>query len=206
METLSLTLIFISIVILILTPLLKTGIILAGGSLLGYFYFAAVNSWIPITLIVVGLLLIVLEIFVPDFGLLGILGFGSTVLGLYYTTGEIGKTITDISIALAVSTIFVILLFRKGYTFANWDRFVLNTKITNNETIEQLKEKEQLSIGMIGEAITPLRPSGKAVFGNDLITYDVLSDDGHIARDTKIIIQEIIGNKIVVRKNKIEQR
>lgn len=205
METLLLTLVFVSIVVLLLTPMLKTGLIMAIGSLSAFFYFSAIDSWIPILLLVVGLLLIILEIFVPDFGLLGILGFASIVLGLYYTTGEFGKTITDLVIALAVSSIVIIFLFKRGYSFTNWDRFVLNAQIKNEEQIERINEDMELAAGMLGKAITPLRPSGKALFENMQTPFDVLSDDGHITQGTKIIIQEIIGNKIVVRKNNIEQ-
>lgn len=200
METLLLTLVFLSIVLILLTTMFKTGLALAIGSLATFFYVASIDSWTPIILLVVGLLLIILEIFVPDFGLLGLLGFGSIVLGLYYTTGDFGKTMTDLVIALTVSSIFVIFLFKKGYSFTNWNRFVLDTQIKTEENIERIDEDRKLTAGMIGIADTALRPSGKALFGDMQMTFDVLSDDGHIAQGTEIIVQEIIGNKIIVRK------
>ncbi|MDN6730622.1 MAG: hydrolase [Atopostipes suicloacalis] len=200
METLFLTMIFISVVVLLLTPFFKSAITLAVLSLAAYYYAAAIDGWAAIILLVVGLILIILEIFVPDFGLLGILGFSSMVLGLYFTTGNIGETAADLIIALSVSAILVIFLFKKDYTFTNWDRFVLNTQIKSEEKVESIKEDRQLMPGMIGKTITALRPSGKALFGDKKITFDVLSDDGHIPSQADIIIQEIIGNKIIVRK------
>lgn len=200
METLFLATVFISIVVILLTPYLKSGITIGAASLLGYYYFAEVDGWTAILLLVVGLSLIVLEVFVPDFGLLGILGFLALVLGLYYTTGDLVKTLTDLIIAIALSSIFIIFLFKKGYSFTNWDRFVLTTQIKSEENIERMEVNRELSVGMTGQAVTPLRPSGKAQFGNDQWTYDVLSDDGLIAPGKEIVIQEIIGNKIVVRK------
>ena len=200
METLLLTLIFVSVVIAFLTPYFKSGLTMAVASLAGYYYFANIDSWAAIILLVVGLFLIILEIFVPDFGLLGILGFIAIVLGLYYTTGDIGKTLTDLIIALSFSTLLVIFLFKKGYSLTNWDRFVLTTQIKSEENTESIQEEQDLVTGMIGQSITALRPSGKARFEDEQITYDVLSDGGHIPKETKIRIQEIIGNKIVVRK------
>lgn len=200
METLLLTLVFISIVVILLTTMFKTGLIMAIASLSAFFYFASINSWTPILLLIVGLLLIILEIFVPDFGLLGLLGFASIVLGLYYTTGDFGKTMTDLIIALTVSSILIVFLFKKGYSFTNWDRFVLNAQIKTEENIERIEEDRILTAGMLGKATTALRPSGKAMFEDIQISFDVLSDDGHISQGTEIIIQEIIGNKIVVRK------
>lgn len=199
-ETLFLSLIFISVVIALLTPYFKSGITMAVASLAAYYYFANIDSWAAIILLVVGLILIVLEIFVPDFGLLGLLGFAAIVLGLYYTTGDIGKTLTDLIIALSLSSLLVIFLFKKGYSFTNWDRFVLTTQIKSEENVEVIQEDQSLTAGMVGQSVTTLRPSGKARFENQQKTYDVLSDDGHIAREKGIIIQEIIGNKIVVRK------
>lgn len=189
-----------SIVLLLLTPLFKTGLALAIASLSAYFFVASIDNWTPIILLVVGLLLIILEIFVPDFGLLGLLGFGSIVLGLYYTTGDLGKTMTDLVIALTVSSIFIIFLFKKGYSFTNWNRFVLNAQIKSEENIERFDKDRRITAGMIGVADTSLRPSGKALFGDMQISFDVLSDDGHIAQGSEIIVQEIIGNKIIVRK------
>lgn len=200
MKTLFLALVFISTVVILLTPNLKSGMILAIVSLAGYYYFADIDSWPAIALLVVGLSLIVLEIFVPDFGLLGLLGFISIVLGLYYTTGDIGKTMADLAIALIVTSIFTIFLFKKGFSFTNWDRFVLDAQIINEEKVESIQEDRNLKVGMIGQTITALRPSGKALFENEKKALDVLSDDGHIANQTEIIIQEIIGNKILVRK------
>lgn len=205
METLFLTFVFMSIIILLFIPRLTVGFIMAIASLSGYYYFAGIDSWAPIILLVVGLVLIVSEIFIPGFGLLGLLGFSSIVLGLYYTTGNVGKTMTDLIVAVAVSTILIIILFKKGYSFTNWEHFVLNTQIKSEEITDSIQEDRNLKAGMIGKASTSLRPSGKALFNKRNAPFDVLSDDGHISQGTEIIIQEIIGSKIVVRKYNIEQ-
>lgn len=200
METLFLTLLFISLVVTLLTDFFKTGLILTVGSLVGYYYFAQVDNWAAIILLFIGLSLIILEIFVPDFGLIGIIGFVAIVFSLYYTSGDLGKTLTDLIIASAFSALLVIFLLKKGYSFTNWERFVLTTQIKNEEQTESIQSDRKLSAGMLGHTITPLRPSGKARFEDEDWTYDVLSDDGHIMSGQKIIIQEIIGKKILVRK------
>ncbi|MDN6166849.1 MAG: hydrolase [Tetragenococcus koreensis] len=200
METLSLTFLFVSMVVLLITPYLKSGITLAIISLASYYYFAAIDSWAAILLLVVGLVLVIFEIFIPDFGLLGIFGFVSIVLGLYLTTGEIEKTAVDLIVALSSSTLLFIILFKQGYSFTNWNKFVLNTQNKNEEKVESVDEKQELTAGMVGKSKTALRPSGKALFENKKMTYDVISDDGHIRNHEEIVIQKIIGNKIIVRK------
>lgn len=202
METLLLTIGFIGIVFLVLTPWTKTGIIVAIGSLVSYFYFAGVDSWTPIILFVIGLILIMLEVFIPDFGLLGILGVSSVALGLYYTTGDFGIMIRDLSIAIITSIVLIVILIRNGYSLSNLNKLVLSASSKEPKEVEESEEKSQIFVGLVGEAVTPLRPSGKVIFAEIPHNYDVLSSEGHISRGTKVVIQEIHGTKVVVRKER----
>lgn len=202
METLLLTIGFIGIIILILTPLNKTGSVIAVGSLFGYFYYTQADSWMPIILFIVGLVLIVLEAFVPDFGLLGLLGASSMALGIYYTTGDFGIMVRDLSIAVIASVILIIILIRNGYSISNFNQIVLKTSSQKTTEREETENKAQIKVGMVGKALTPLRPAGKAIFNDQTPSYDVLSTGGHISSGAKIVIQEIHGTKIVVREKK----
>lgn len=199
METLLLTISFIGVVFLLLTPWVKTSTIVAIGSLVGYFYVAGVVGWTPIILIALGFILMIAEVFVPDFGLIGILGILSVAGGLYITTGDFGIMIRDLSVAVISSAIILIILLRSGYSLSHLNRFVLNAASKEPTEIEDREEKPHLVIGMIGETRTPLRPSGKVKFEQFPQPFDVLSGDGHIQTGSKVIIQEILGNKIVVR-------
>lgn len=202
METILLTLGFIGVVLILLTPWTKTGILVALGGVVGYFYIAGVESWTPIILLILGLVLIISEVFVPDFGLLGILGILSVAFGLYLTTGDFGLMIRDLTVALVTSMIIIFLLVKNGYSISNFNKMVLHTASKEPVKVEAREEKPQLNIGMEGKAITPLRPSGKAEFLNLPNAYDVLSGEGHIDIGTKVVIQEIHGTKIVVRRQK----
>ena len=200
METLLLTAGFIGIIFLILTPWVKTGTIVSVGSLVGYFYFAGVDSWVPIALFILGLVLIVLEVFIPDFGLIGMLGVSSVALGIYFTVGDFSLMVRDLSVALIASVILLFILIRNGYSLSNFNKIVLNASSKETDDREEREEQDQVHVGMVGIASTPLRPSGKASFDGHTISYDVLSTEGHISVGTEIIIQEINGTKIVVRK------
>ena len=201
METIFLTVSFIGIILLILTPLVKTGTLVALGSIIAYFYFAGVEGWMPILLIIIGLMLVVVEVFIPDFGLIGLLGVGSIALGIYYTVGDVGLMIRDLSIALVTSTLLVFILIRNGYSFTNFNKIVLETSCTEFTEIEESEVLVNFKVGMTGIAVYPRRPSGKVVFNDQKVAYDVLSTEGHIARDSKVVIHEIHGTKIVVRKD-----
>jgi len=200
LETLLLTIVFLGIIFAVLTPWTKTGAVASLGSLVGYFYFSGISSWTPIILFIVGLTLIVMEVFIPDFGLLGLLGIASMGLGLYFTTGSFGMAIRDLSIAVIVSGMLIFVLIRDGYSLSNLNKYVLFTSSSKPPEVEAREEKTEVTVGMDGEAVTPLRPSGKASFDEEAQTYDVLSGDGHISPGSPIVIHEIRGTKIVVRK------
>ena len=187
METLLLIIGFIGVIVFVLTPWTKMGFFTALASLSGYFYLAGLYSWTPVILFVIGLVLIVMEVFIPDFGLLGILGLVSVALGLYYTTGDFGLMVRDLSLALVVSALLIIILVRKGDSFSNLNRLVLQTSSRESKGQTEAEEKIPLKVGALGEAVTPLRPSGKASFGGHSQSMDVLSSEGHIASGTKIV-------------------
>ena len=199
METLLLTISFIGVVFLLLTPWTKTSAIVAILSIVGYLYVAGVVGWTPIVLIALGFILIIAEVFIPDFGVIGLLGVLSVAGGLYITTGDFGIMIRDLSIALISSAIILVLLLRNGYSLSHLNRLVLNTASQEPVELEEHEEKPRLAIGMIGVATTPLRPSGKVKFENFPQPFDVLSGEGHISPCSNVVIQEVHGNKVVVR-------
>lgn len=199
MEGIILTLVFMGLVITIMTSYTKVGISLSVVSTYLYFQVVDFNSWIPIVLFIAGLLLIVAEIFIPDFGLIGILGIASIIGGLYLTQGDFGKIIGDMSIAIVITACLVIYLLKKGYSIANINRFVLFTADDKHKDLENHDRK--ITVGTQGTSITTLRPSGKASFDTDPNNYyDVLSTQGHISKGTPIVIEKISGTKISVRK------
>jgi membrane-bound serine protease (ClpP class) len=53
-------------------------------------------------------------------------------------------------------------------------------------------------LGAIGEAATPLRPAGKARFGDDFL--DVVSEGDYVSPGARIQVVEIEGNRIVVKE------
>lgn len=204
METLFLIAAFISVVVFLLTPWSKSGFVAAVASLVGYFYLSGIYNWTPVILFVLGLVLIMLEVFIPDFGLLGLLGTGSVALGVYYTTGDFGIMVRDLSLAIMVSAILIVVLVRKGYSISNFNKMVLrnSSKQSNDQEVDDIEKQPLIKVGMIGEAQTPLRPSGKVRFNGQTPVYDVLSSGEHISPGTKVVVHEVHRTKIVVREQK----
>lgn len=143
------------------------------------------------------ILFIILELFVPG-GILGILG----VLTLAYALVSINESNQFIVLAIVVSLIvFVILsllniyLFKKKMLFLN--KLILKDKLTSEEGYIANKSEIDL-VGKELVAYTDLRPAGVAIL--DGVKYDVVSQGDFIEKDSKLVVTETIGMRIVVRK------
>ncbi len=182
MEGLLLAIGFLGIVCALLTRWTKTGTLVTLVSFYFYFDVVGIENWVPLILFTLGLLLIVLEILIPGFGFVGLLGTALVIGGLYYTIGDIFQTIRDLSMSVVISTAVIIYLVRRGYSLTGINKLVLNTNLQTQNEEKAEDNKIVLQPGLVGVAQTPLRPSGKATFGGaDSPIYDVLSTEGLIS-------------------------
>ncbi|NMB11610.1 MAG: nodulation protein NfeD [Firmicutes bacterium] len=154
-------------------------------------------GWEVAVLFVVGMILLLVEVFViPGFGLAGILGlgavFGSIVLS--YATAEAG--VASLSIALVATVLVVALGWRYIRRSSAWQRLVLSTRIDREGGYTAPTSRVDL-LGKIGKSQTPLRPSGIIEIEGQRV--DAVTEGGFIAEDTPVQVISVEGNRIVVR-------
>lgn len=206
LQSCSLALTFIGVLVVILTRFMKTGFVLTLFGFIGYFYFLDFNNWASMLFIFVGLLLIVLEAFIPDFGLMGMAGIVSFIDGIYLGTSDWMTVIQDVSIAVIVSGLIAVILFKNGLMSNRWDRFVLHSFSPERENIQNpvqaTEDKKQVVIGQEGQTLTVCRPTGFAKFTFDdgsVQEVDVTTEISMIEAGVPIKIVNIEGSKIIVR-------
>lgn len=197
---------FIGVLVALVTKYVVPGLVMTLIGFFTYFYLIGLDAWFPLFLFVIGLLLIVLEVFIPDFGILGIIGLSSFVAGLYLTSGDWTVVIQDVSIALIITFILTFILIRAGMVTDRWNFLVLKESRPDSEEKTSgdspSAKRQQLEVGLEGVTITPLRPTGFAKFniGNDeVIEVDVTSEIEALETGQKVRIERIQGNKITVR-------
>lgn len=204
MEGLLLGLIFIGVLTTLLTRYSGIGAVTTILGVISYFWISDFSNWLPIIFLFAGFFLIVLEVFIPDFGIIGILGMLSIVGGLFLNTGSWTEAILDLSTAIIVTGVVFFFIFRKGLLHNRWDQFILRTD-SPRSTEENETKKDPYYVGQIGTTSTPLRPTGYAYFSGidgEEYTIDVTSENKAIERNEKVIIEAINGNKITVRRVK----
>lgn len=148
---------------------------------------------------VVGLGLIVLEAFMPGFGLPGIAGVILHVVAVVFTwinhgpVAALGMTIILLSIiAIAIS----VSLRSAANGKLSRSKIVLS-ETESNEAGYRSSEDMQVFLGKEGVATTVLRPTGMAEF--DDVKLNVVSDGEYIQPGTKVQIARVEGSRILVR-------
>lgn len=169
-------------------------------SLILFFYghvVAGFAGYEAIILLILGMVLIFAEIFVPG-GLIGFLGVGAVVGSLYMSTDNVSHMSMSIVIALVVAIITATVLIKTiGLEKGFLRKIILKDATTTEKGYVSTVTKLEL-IGMEGTTVTPLRPAGTALIGNERL--DVVSEGGYIESQQKVKVVTSEGSRIVVRK------
>lgn len=148
---------------------------------------------IIIALITIGLLLILLEILViPGGGVVGIIGFFLTVVGVYLSFKHHG--VYAGSFVLSGTVIFNVIALVLALRSKTWDRAMLKTNIDSRvNTIDSSK----LKVGDQGVTVSRCAPAGKALIHGDFLEVQTRSE--FIDENSTIEIIKLEGNKIFVK-------
>ena len=197
MEIILLTVGFIGLVIAALTPKSTLGGLLALASFGGYFYINSLENWVPIIIFILGICLLIFEVFVPDFGVAGIIGFLLIIGGVYLTNNDLSTALRDLSIAVIAASFLVIMLIRRGYSLTHLQKLVLQNNLDKESGFSSNTDASNY-LGKTGKTTTPLRPSGKVQFEDTEL--DVVSTGEHIDSNVSVIVTKVEGYKIIVRR------
>ena len=150
-----------------------------------------------ILLLVIGFVLVVVEMYVPGFGVPGISGLACLAVGIFFLSG--GSVLTGLIVTLIVVALLCVALSISMRSAARGrlakSRFVLKETSTSPE-----EQDNALSyyVGKTGVAKTILRPAGVAEFEG--VRLNVLTDGDFIDENAKIVVERVEGNRIFVRK------
>ncbi len=184
-----------------------TAALIALALFFGSGYILQLASGLEIIIFIVGVILLLLEIFViPGFGVFGVLGivfiFAGLFLGLlsdfpFVDSGMISVAIIQLAGAFVLSgfTIFILLKFLPRTEMFN--KLILKKNIDSQSGYTAVEKVKNL-LGKKGKAQTDLRPSGTAIIEGKRV--DVVTNGEYIKRGAKIIVIESEGSKVVVEK------
>ena len=166
------------------------------------------QNW-EILIFVVGLILIVFEIFViPGFGVTGISGIFLVVSGLFLALiGNVRFNFDNIPVYQfnqAILTVIAGLGFGVGLIIYLSSRIGKSgmlkrvALLANQEGYYSVPMAPAVLVGKTGIAATVLRPSGKVIIDDEY--YDAMSDKGFINKGDKIIVRKYGSSQLYVSK------
>ena len=155
-------------------------------------------SIVSIVLFVVGMLFLLIELFVPGFGIFGGLGLLSLILCIVFQAQSLLEALILVLIFGAIVVILALIAgrsLRKGRLYRS--SLVLKS---NEERSEGYVSNEDYSrfAGKTGISLSPLRPAGMAEIGGERV--DVVTDGEFIPNGIKIEVFKVSGRRIIVRK------
>lgn len=146
-----------------------------------------------VTLIVVGLLLVLAEVFlIPGFGVTGILGLLSMGGACFYAFYSVSKLAGMITLAVVLLLIILVVVFM--LRAKTWKRMTLETNI-DSKAVESADRT--LAAGDKGKSITRLAPMGSVRFSDDV--YEAKALEGMIDPGVEVEIVLIEDNKVYVK-------
>ena len=157
---------------------------------------ANLMAYLPVLLcLLIGAALMIVEVFLPGFGLPGISGIvliGAGVAMLWLKAGAL-VALATLVVVIAVLAVFVSYMTRRASEGGAHARVFLREK-------EDLHAHEdmQVLLGKHGRTTSVLRPAGIGDF--DGVRLNVVTEGSFIERDRPIEIVNVDGARIVVRE------
>jgi membrane-bound ClpP family serine protease len=154
-------------------------------------------SWIAALSLLFGVLMVILEMFIPGFGIPGITGVILLILGISMTARTVAEGLFLIFIILAVLGVNLIFVLRSVTKGKLAKTLVLNDSL-NKEAGFSGTDDLSCYLGREGVAHTVLRPAGAADFGG--VKLDVVTEAEYLAKGTKVKVIKVEGRRVVVRE------
>ena len=175
----------------------------------GSSYILQLASIIEILMFVVGLGLLLVEIFViPGFGVAGISGIILIIASLFLSMlgadpfldfNAVSIAIIKLTVGFFAALVFIFLLARFLPKSNFFKKFILSEE---EKAIEGYTSRTNLSelLGVEGVAVTTLRPAGTAEINGKRV--DVVTDSEYIEHGKPIVVTAVEGMRVVVREKK----
>lgn len=158
--------------------------------------FSGIN-WIPLLLILGGLVFVIIEMLQPGFGAPGIIGVILLAAGIILYARSLLQALILIVIILAILGAALTLVLQSASKGHLSKHLVLDSTVDEDVKFSGTEDLSYF-IGSEGITLTVLRPSGTADFNG--VKLDVVSEGEFIQKGTSVIIDKIEGHRIVVKQ------
>jgi membrane-bound serine protease (ClpP class) len=188
------------------------GSVIFFGLFFSSYFIAGLAGWEAVIVFVIGLLLVLGELFLhPGTMIPGLIGvllmFGSLVWAMVDhwpgtpalpTSEELRQPMLNLIIAILGGSVLIAVLAKFLPKTSIFRHFVLATSSASGPAVTVPVVNFELHVGDTGVAATTLRPSGKATFRGD--AHDVTADGDFITQGTGVRVVSVDGVRVVVER------
>lgn len=189
---------------------------IAGGICLAIYFGSrlviGLADWIDVLLVLVGLALLVAEIFfIPGFGVAGISGIMCLAVGIYLSLTRVTipeyswdfMRLRDAGVTIILASLLFIVFIAFTWKLFPRTRLGRGLVLAHTESATagysvQTEADNRTALGLKGKATSMLRPAGRGRFGT--VTYDIMTRGEFIDAGRPIEIIEVEGNRYVVQE------
>ncbi|WP_164470825.1 NfeD family protein [Vaginisenegalia massiliensis] len=191
----------ISGVCLSLSVFLKPQIVyfLASMTFMGL-YFDIQSYFLAFVICLIGFALLMVELYVPDFGIAGLVGLVTIGYAINLKLGDFTQSLLAIIYLTLVIIIVSVIMMKLGNSLRLNSNFILATNLTRDAGYSSSKDDPDL-LGQAGETITDLRPVGKAKINQKY--YDVISLTHMIEANRPVKVVKVSGSSIYVEEREV---
>ena len=160
-------------------------------------YFANFNI-IAAIVFIVGIALLVVEMFLPGFGVSGVLGITAIIIGIILQAKSILEAFILVLIFLSIGIVLLVFIARsfiKG-------RLSKSSLVLTSQKPAQ--DRTEIKAGDTGLALSDLRPAGVGQFGDKRV--DVLTRGEFLQKGDGLRVLEVEQYKVIVAKNQEETK
>ena len=146
-------------------------------------------------ILIVGVILLIAEMFMPGFGVAGGTGVVLLVIGILLTARTPSEALILFLILIFLIAIVLAVVLRSASRGKLNKKLVLNLSAKKDLGYTSSRYPQDL-VGRSGVAVTALRPAGTGEFDGQRL--DVVTEGAFVEKDARIRIRSITGNRIVV--------
>lgn len=152
---------------------------------------------LAIIMLITGIAAIILEFFVPAFGLVGIIGIAS-VIGSIITAFKLSSTAGAVFLTSALIIVPALMMI----FFKLFPKTIFGKKLILHNSFDRTKGFESSAFnysslnGKTGSALTDLRPSGTIII--DDRKFSAITSGEYINKEAKVNVIKTEGSKITV--------
>ena len=161
--------------------------------------FALATAHLPAVIcLVLGIVLTGIEIFMPGFGVFGIVGITLLGVGIFLGASTAIEALIIVLIVLIVIGTLVFFALRSAARGRIFKSPLVLKESLDHDAGYSATEEMSCFLGREGVTITPLRPAGMADF--DGVKLDVLAEGEFVDVGKRVKVVRVEGRKIVVRQ------